>query len=284
MERAIKTIAVIGLGLIGGSFAKALSVTRDYTVIGWDRDDQVTASALEDGSISASAQNRLNTADLCVIGLYPQDTVRYVKDNLTAFRKNAIIMDLCGVKRYIHTELEPLCAERNLRFIGGHPMAGREVSGYMSSSADLFKGASYILTNSQTLSANIFGELKDVLSAAGFTKIIESTPTRHDEIIAYTSQLAHVVSSAYVKSPAADSFDGYSAGSFRDLTRVAKLNEHMWSELFDLNRDFLANEIGEIISHLTAYKHALVNRDTQKLKELLKDGSDIKKRLESESN
>lgn len=276
-------IAVIGLGLIGASMAKALTAAKMHVVGGYDISDDTCRMAADNGDISQIlTPAALAEYDVVLIALYPQDTVAYVLNNIDKFKCGAIVCDLCGVKRIVHHALENTCRERGIRFVGGHPMAGRETSGYSASSAELFRNASMILTPPEWVGNDSVELLRELFVSIGFGKCIVSTPERHDRIIAYTSQLAHIVSNAYVKSPAAESFDGYSAGSFKDLTRVAQLNEIMWSELFLQNGDYLVQEIDEIVLHLSDLRDAIAKRDEITLKSLLKEGSDIKKRIDSQ--
>ena len=191
-----------------------------------------------------------------------------------------MVIDLCGVKGYICGALGPFCAQRGIVFIGGHPMAGREFSGYDAAQPGLFQGASMLLVPTEAGSARQAEAFEPFFRSLGFEKVVVTTAENHDRMIAFTSQLAHVVSNAYVKSPEAEKHDGYSAGSYKDLTRVARLNEGMWSELFLCNREALLDELNGIIGHLEEYRDALEKGDRDGLQRLLKAGSDRKKRID----
>ncbi len=268
----VKKIAIAGLGLIGGSFAKAIKQKTAHEVIGFDSSQDTLDRAFQDEAIDQKGNwNLLKETNILILALYPDSAIQFFKDALPYLSKKTLVVDLCGVKTYIFNQLSPLCKENGLVYIGAHPMAGRECSGYASSLPDLFKGASFILTpgdNADTEAVNGLTELADEL---GFSQCIVTTPEHHDEMIAYTSQLAHVVSASYIKSPRAEFQNGYSAGSYKDMTRVAKLNETMWSELFLENASPLLREIDEMILHLTEYRNAIAKKDRPLLTRLLKD-------------
>ena len=172
--------------------------------------------------------------------------------------------------------IAPIAAANGFAYIGGHPMAGRERSGFTSAKEDLYVGASMILTPDDKTDMPLLETLKDFFLDVGFASLTFSTPEEHDRIIAYTSQLAHIVSSAYVKSPEAQRRRGFSAGSFRDMTRVARLDEDMWTELMLSDADYLVKELGILIENLTAYKTALEEENEQQLHDLLKAGREAK--------
>ena len=272
-------IAVVGLGLIGGSICKALKANTFYHIMGMDKDPEVTKKALETGAIDeAITVDKLGEANLTIVALYPVAIVDFIKENADKFRKGSIVMDICGVKGYIVHTCTPILKEKDVIFIGTHPMAGTEHSGFDYSTADLFNGASFIITPTEDTS-QIAVDLVSTLGACmNFGKVVIATPEQHDANIAYTSQLAHVVSNAYVKSPSLLRADGFSAGSFLDLTRVAYLNEEMWSSLFMCNKDALLYEVNNIINSLTEYRDAMVNDDVDTLRGLLKDGKERKEK------
>ena len=190
--------------------------------------------------------------------------------------KSAILVDLCGVKRTVVAAIAPIAEQHGFAYIGGHPMAGRERGGFTASTEDLYVGASMILTPDKRTDMRLLETLKAFFLDLGFAGLTFSTPEEHDRIIAFTSQLAHIVSSAYVKSPEAQRRRGFSAGSFQDMTRVARLDEDMWTELFLDDEDFLTKELDELIGHLTDYRNALRDRDAQRLHDLLKEGRELK--------
>lgn len=270
-------IGIVGLGLIGGSMAKAIKEMTAHKVYGYDiLESTVLAAEMTksvDGILDADT---LKECDTVIVSLYPYATVDYIQKNAGLFKKGSVVIDCSGVKRNICKKLEPVAQENGFSFIGGHPMAGTQFWGFDSSRSSLFKGASMILAPHGTDIA-VLEKVKELFTSIGFADTTFTTPEDHDRIIAYTSQLAHVVSNAYVKSPTALERKGFSAGSYKDMTRVAKLNENMWTELFLENRDFLADEIDLLIKNLTEYKNALNDNDEQKLMQLLKDGRNTKK-------
>ncbi len=266
-------ICVIGLGLIGGSLCKTIKKHTNHTVYGIDKDPHAVSSALKCGAIDHVGDDKsLENADLSIVCLYPELTVSWICSHAKSFKKGSLVIDVCGIKKEIIVAVSSILEENEVEFIGTHPMAGREFSGFDYSVANLFDNASFIITPTEGTSADKLEMLKSFAKELHFKNIVLSTPEQHDQIIAYTSQLAHVVSSAYVKSPTLDVQAGFSAGSFQDLTRVAKLNEDMWTSLFMLNRESLIPEIDTIIGHLQEYKDALEAKDNAHLCELLKDG------------
>ena len=272
-------IAVIGLGLIGGSICKALKANTFHHIMGIDSNKETLAKALACGAIDeAIDESRLCEANLTIVALYPMTTVEVIKKNADHFRKGSIVIDVCGVKSYIVDACTPVLDERGVIFIGTHPMAGTENSGFDFATADLFAKASYILTPTEN-TPQIAIDLVSTLGACmGFGQVVIATPEQHDANIAYTSQLAHVVSNAYVKSPSLFRADGFSAGSFLDLTRVAKLNEEMWSSLFLCNKKALLNEINTIMDSLAEYRDAMVNDDMDTLRDILRIGRERKEK------
>ncbi len=272
-------IAVVGLGLIGGSICKALKRNTFHNIMGIDTDKETIAKALEQNAIDEEiTPDRLNEASLTIICLYPEAIVDFVKQNADKFKKGTIVADTCGIKEYVVENCTPILEERGVYFVGTHPMAGREFSGFDYSLPDLYKGASYIITPTENTPSLAVDLLSTLASSMGFGKVVISTPEKHDKVIAYTSQLAHVVSNTYVKSPSLLDFNGFSAGSFQDLTRVAKLNEYMWSSLFMCNKKALLEEIDCFIKHFTQYKIAMENDDIDALRELLKNGRILKEK------
>ncbi|MBR4580743.1 MAG: prephenate dehydrogenase [Lachnospiraceae bacterium] len=277
-----KNVAVVGLGLIGGSMAKTIAKRTDAEVFGVNRNRQVSVKAVEEGVLSGiiGEDTNLSDMDLVILGLYPDACIEYVKNHISQFKKGAVIVDCCGTKQKICDALFKLCKQNDVCFVGGHPMAGIEKSGYFNSFDGLFDNASMILCKLNEKSGTEFAddydaayaELKEFFLGLGFGYIKETTPAEHDRVIAYTSQMAHVVSSAYIKSEACKIRYGFSAGSFKDMTRVAFLNETMWTELFLENRDCLLAEMEEFMQHMREYHDALEHRDEEKLCKLLRDG------------
>ena len=286
-------IGIAGLGLIGGSMAKAASAFTDHRVLGFDLDEAVLSAALSDGGIQdVLGEENLPDCDLLLLALYPAASVEYIRSHLERLRPGCLLIDLCGVKQAVMGPMEELLSSpegSKLRYLGGHPMAGKEKSGYENSDRDLFRGASMILVppegRREALEQN--GTLKlaeEFFLSLGFGRITLTTAQEHDRVIAFTSQLAHVVSSAYVKSPTARQHYGFSAGSYKDLTRVARLNETMWTELFLDNRDSLLTEVDGIIQRLTEYRDALADGKRDMLFRLLREGRECKEGIDSYEN
>lgn len=270
-------IGIVGLGLIGGSIAKAIKQNTENTVYGTDLLETIICKAqLMEAIDERLTDDILGECDVVIIALYPKDTIKYIEDHRNQFKKNAIVLDCCGVKEIICHKIQPIAEENEFIFVGAHPMAGIEFSGFEHSQKSLFKNASMILTPQADISIQDMERLKKLWNALGFTNVQISSPKEHDKMIAFTSQLAHVVSSAYIKSPSALDHKGFSAGSYKDLTRVAKLNENMWTELFLLNKENLAMEIDGIISRLEQYSIAIKNENEKDLWNLLKEGTERK--------
>ena len=272
-------IAVVGLGLIGGSFCKSLKKNTFHHIMGLDNNKDTIKKALEQNAIDEEiTPERLGEANLTIICLYPNAILGFVKENAGKFRKGSIVIDSCGVKKSIVDFCTPVLDEHGVIFVGVHPMAGREFSGFDYSTDNLFNDASCIITPSDSTPSLAVDLISTLAGSIGFGKAVISTPEKHDQVIAYTSQLAHIVSNAYVKSPSVLEFNGFSAGSFMDLTRVAKLNENMWTDLFMYNKDALLFELDTIIDNISKYRSALAADDEDKLRELLKDGRILKEK------
>ena len=271
-------IGVAGLGLIGGSLARALADSGKHEVIGLDRNRSSLLAAKMVGAITDEMNEKnIGECDMIFIALYPQATVEFVEIYAEKIKKGAIVTDCGGVKRPICGPCEKLAEENGFIFIGAHPMAGTQFSGFNSSRGNLFKNATMIVTPKENTDIRILEKLRNVLNDAGFGAINFTTPEEHDKVIAFTSQLPHIISNAYVKSHTAVKQKGFSAGSYRDLTRVSKLNEKMWTELFFANKDNLINEIDFLVERLSEYSSALKADDREGLVALLKEGTDSKK-------
>ncbi len=277
-------IGIAGLGLIGGSMAKALRTKTNNRIYGYDINTDVIDEAVSRNIIDRklSAEN-ISQCNLIIIALYPEAAIEFVKSNAEMISKDAIVMDCCGVKRLVCNELQPIADNYGFTFIGAHPMAGLHMSGFAYSSEEMFRNASLVLCPDEKVRNEKIYILKGLFADVGFTNIQIATPEEHDRIIAFTSQLCHIVSNAYVKNDAALLHKGFSAGSYKDLTRVAKLNEHMWTELFLENKDYLAEELDELIINLVKYKEAIIKADAEELCGLLRDGRIRKETIDGEN-
>lgn len=266
-------VGIVGLGLIGGSMAKSIKSRTAHTVWGVDLDEETMTLARLSGAIDGRLTDEaLGRCDLVLVAIRPRAAVDWVRAHAAFIAKSAIVVDLCGVKRGVCAELAPVARGHGFAYIGGHPMAGRERGGFVNSGSDLFLGASMILTPDETTDMRMLETLKAFFTDIGFAGLTFSDPDEHDRIVAYTSQLAHLVSSAYIKSPEAQRRRGFSAGSFHDMTRVAYLDEHMWTELFMADADYLTEQLKILIDHLNEYLGALTARDSGAVLALLRDG------------
>lgn len=270
-------IAVIGLGLIGGSMAKCIKKNTPHTVLGADVDESVLKRArLLDAIDGELTDERLAICDMVLVATWPRAAVEYIRAHAEGFKPGAMVIDLCGVKRAVCEPVWAIAKQHDFTFVGGHPMAGIEYSGFDHANAALFDGASMILTPPAGLPIQTLSELKRFFRLLGFGRVVLTTPENHDRVIACTSQLAHIVSSAYVKSPTGLEHHGFSAGSFKDMTRVARLSESMWTELFLENREPLLGELDTLMDNLRAYREALQAQDAKALCALLREGRELK--------
>ena len=276
------TIGVVGLGLIGGSLCKALGA-NGHRILGWDTDEHVRKYAALTGVIREElTDERVPECDYLFLAVCPGAAVETLRRLAPLIRKETVVCDICGVKRTVCESCFGIAAEYGFTYIGGHPMAGKQFSGIKYADADLFRGATMILVPKEHEDLFVVSRLSDLLRGAGFRSMTITTADKHDEMIAFTSQLAHVVSNAYIKSPTATEHLSYSAGSYRDLTRVARLNETMWTELFLDNADHLGFELDCLIHSLQEYRDAIAAGDAETLCRLLKEGRERKESIDTE--
>lgn len=273
-------VGVVGLGLIGGSMARAYK-QADHTVYAFDLDVRTMGYAMLANIIDGALTDKeLPAIELLFIALYPAASEEYLKQNAQLIPTNCTVIDLCGTKRRICDTGFELAKQYGFTFIGGHPMAGTQYSGIKYSRSNLFKGAPMVIVPPVYDDILLLEHIKKLLAPAGFGSISVTTAAEHDKMIAFTSQLAHVVSNAYVKSETAKAHGGFSAGSYKDMTRVAWLNEKMWTELFMENDDYLSHELELIINSLTEYREAIDSKDSARLQELLRDGRIAKEQVD----
>ena len=276
----MSTVVVFGLGLIGGSFVKAYH-EAGWRVLAHNRSRSVLEFAMLGGEVDGElTKENIGDCDLVLLTVYPEAAVRTLRDFAPYIGKKPLVMDCCGTKRVVCEAAFPMAEEFGFTFVGGHPMAGTQFSGYKYAKADLYKGQPMVVVPPRFDDIYLLDRVKELLAPAGFSGISVTTAEEHDEMIAFTSQLAHVVSNAYVKSPTAKQHHGFSAGSYRDLTRVAWLNAPMWAELFLENRDKLVSELDSLIAHLTAYRDAMEAGDREKLTDLLDEGKRLKEEID----
>ncbi len=279
-------IGIVGLGLIGGSMARAYreysnELCLDFKIFGADKNRSIVSFACLEGTLDGELDPKtLSECDLVFIALYPVAAIEYLEENASAFKTGAVVIDLCGTKSDICRVGFTVAERHSFTFVGGHPMAGTHNSGYKYSRASMFKGAPMVIVPPMFDDITLFGRIKDLLAPARFGKFSFTTAEEHDRMIAFTSQLAHVVSNAYVKSPTAKDHKGFSAGSYKDMTRVAWLNEVMWAELFLENREPLLFEIESMIASLGEYRDALRDGDKVRMTEILKEGRIAKEMID----
>lgn len=273
-------IGVVGLGLIGGSVAKAFKAAG-HTIYACDINSGIIGFAQLEGTVDGELSNmNMDSCDLLLLTATPKASAGYLEDNAVHIAEKTLVIDFCGTKKGICTLGFALASQYGFTFVGGHPMAGLQYSGYKYSKATLFNGASFIMVPPVHDDINLYDRVKQVLMPLGFKKFVVTTADFHDRMIAYTSQMCHVVSNAFIKSPSAKLHKGYSAGSFRDFTRVSRLNEAMWTELFLENKEHLLDELDLLIASLQEYRDAMVADDAGTLCRLLRDGRVAKEESE----
>lgn len=274
-------VGIAGLGLIGGSLAKAYKAAGDHTVYAHDIDTSVVDLAKIAGAVDGELDlSTVPQCDLILVALYTGAAIDYIRKIAPYVSKECVVVDCCGTKARVCEEGFKCAEEYGFIYAGGHPMAGTQYSGFKHSRANLFKGASMIIVPSRFDDINLTQRIKDLLMPAGFGRITVTTADEHDRMIAFTSQLPHVVSNAFIKSPTAQSHKGFSAGSYKDLTRVAWLNENMWTELFFEDREHLLFELDTVIDSLCEYRDALRDGDCERMTELLREGRICKEKVD----
>lgn len=276
----VMVVGIVGLGLIGGSAAKAFKAAG-HTIYAYDINESVTGFARLEGVVDAelSADN-ICLCDILLLTATPKASAEYLEKNSASIASKTLVMDFCGTKSVICSLGFALSKKYGFTFVGGHPMAGLQFSGYKYSKPTLFNGASFILVPPVHDDIALLDRVKQALMPLGFKKFVVTTADFHDKMIAYTSQMCHVVSNAFIKSPSAKQHKGYSAGSFRDFTRVSRLNEGMWTELFLENKEHLLAELDLLINSLAEYRDAIVADDADTLRGLLRDGRIAKEETE----
>lgn len=272
-------IAVIGLGIIGGSFCKAIKKYTDHYVIGINRTPETAQKALNVGAIDEiGSPEALSKADLVILTMYPQADIDYIRKNGCYIKKGAVVTDASGIKSAICPLLKELAQKYGFVFVGSHPMAGKEKNGFDVSDSELYKSASFIITPCGAEQKYV-DMLSDFAKSIGFEMIKITTPEEHDRMIAFTSQLPHVLACAYVLSPCCPNHKGFSAGSYRDVSRVANINSRLWSELFLENKEPLVKELDILVENITKISDAIKSENTGELADLLEQGHKVKESL-----
>mgnify|MGYP004703016177 FL=1 len=266
------TVGIAGLGLIGGSLAKAYHEAGER-VLAYNRSRSVLDFAVMSGAVDGelTAEN-ISECDILLLAMYPEAVIDYFREMAPHIGKSTVVMDCGGTKRKVCEACFAAAREYGVTFIGGHPMAGTHNSGFKYARANLFHGAPMVMVLPDPDDVELLEHAEKLLAPAGFGKFSITTAEKHDEMIAFTSQMAHVISNAYIKSPTAGQHKGFSAGSYRDMTRVAWLNPDMWAELFLENRDNLINEIDCFMRSMQQYRDALADGSRQELVQLLDEG------------
>ena len=272
------TVGILGLGLIGGSLARAYAIAG-HTVFAGEKDESMLSFAMLAGAVHGKLdENTIPKCDLLLLAVYPEASITWLEENAPSVSRDALVIDCCGVKREICERCFPLATRYGFTFVGGHPMAGSQFSGFKYSRATLFKGAPMVLVPPVFDDMMLLDRVKEALAPCEFGRFSVSTAEEHDKMIAFTSQMPHIVSNAFIKSPTAQNHKGFSAGSYKDMTRVAWLNPQMWAELFLENREFVLEELEFYINSLNAYRQAIEDSDMNTLVDLLEEG---KKRKEA---
>ena len=270
-------VGIVGLGLIGGSFAKAYAA-EGHKVLALDKDEQIVQFAMLDGAVDGIlTKDNIGECDLILVCVYPQAAIEFMNEFGESIGTKPVVIDCCGTKRTIVEKGMEIAKKYEFLYVGGHPMAGTQYSGFKYSRANLYHRAPMVIVPPRYDDMALLQKIKDILSPAGFGKITVAKADEHDEMIAYTSQLAHIVSNAYIKSPTARAHKGMSAGSYKDMTRVAWLNPQMWTELCMENREYLMKEMDILIDSLNEYQKALKENDSETLMRLFDEGRKIKK-------
>lgn len=274
------TVGILGLGLIGGSMARAYA-KAGHTVLACEKDTSMLAFAELSGAVHGTLdENSIPMCNLILLAIYPAGSAGWLENHAHLVSQNALVMDLCGIKREICDRCFPLAERYGFTFIGGHPMAGSHFSGFKYSRSNLFQGAPMVMVPPRFDDMQLLDWAKQMLSPCNFGSFSVTTAAEHDQLIAFTSQMPHIVSNAFIKSPTALNHKGFSAGSYKDMTRVAWLNPQMWAELCMENRDNMLLELDTYIQNLQAYRNALADQDLDALAQLLDEGKRRKEEVD----
>lgn len=273
-------VGVLGLGLIGGSLARAYA-KAGHTVVSCDLDEDIQTFAELAGVVHRQlTKETISDCDVILLSIFSDAAAKWLEQNAKYVSKDALIIDCCGIKEAICSRCFPLAEQYGFTFVGGHPMAGSHNSGFKYSRSNLFQGAPMVLVPPRFDDPDLLQRVKDALAPCGFKSYSVTTATAHDEMIAFTSQMPHIISNAFIKSPTAKSHKGFSAGSYKDLTRVAWLNPKMWAELFLSNKKNVLNELNILINSLNQYKQAIELNDFECLTALLDEGKRRKEEVD----
>ena len=273
-------VGILGLGLIGGSLARAYSLAG-HTVYVRNRDESMLSFAVLSGAADGKLdETTIPKCDLILLAIYPGGSASWLEENARLISKEALVIDCCGIKKEVCQRCFPVAERYGFTFVGGHPMAGSQFSGFKYSRASLFKGAPMVLVPPRYDDMELLQRVQDSLAPCEFGMFSVTTAEQHDQMIAFTSQMPHILSNAFIKSPTAKSHKGFSAGSYKDLTRVAWLNAPMWAELFLENRENVLSELDFYIDSLRAYRDAIDAREEETLIALLEAGKKRKEEVD----
>ena len=273
-------VGILGLGLIGGSLARAYAL-EGHTVYAIQRNEAMLSFAMLAGAVHGKLnEETIPKCDLILLAIYPDGSASWLEKNAHLISKGALVLDCCGVKQEICARCFPVAEQYGFTFVGGHPMAGSQFSGFKYSRADLFSGAPMVLVPPVFDDIALLQRVKDALDPCHFGFFSVTTAEEHDKLIAFTSQMPHILSNAFIKSPTALKHKGFSAGSYKDLTRVAWLNPQMWAELFLENRDNVLFELDYYIESLKQYQQAIRDEDMDALVQLLDEGRKRKEEVD----
>ena len=273
-------VGILGLGLIGGSLARAYAL-EGHTVYAQETDEQILSFAILSGAVHAPLdEERIAECELILLAIYPDGSASWLKNHAPQISPSALVLDCCGIKQEVCARCFPLAEKYGFTFVGGHPMAGTQFSGFKYSRATLFRGAPMVLVPPVFDDISLLERVKEALKPCGFGSFSVTTAEDHDKMIAFTSQMPHILSNAYIKSPTALNHKGFSAGSYKDLTRVAWLNAPMWAELFLENRENVLFELDTYLNSLNAYRQAVADGDFDRLAELLEEGKKRKEEVD----
>lgn len=274
------TVGILGLGLIGGSLARAYAKSGNVVLASEVNETMFSFAQLAGVVSDRLCEENIQNCDLILLAIYSGGSAAWLEENARFISKNALVIDCCGIKEEICKRCFPLADKYGFTFVGGHPMAGSHFSGFKYSRSNLFQGAPMVLVPPRFDDPELLEQIKIALSPCGFGSFSVTTAQEHDAMIAFTSQMPHIVSNAYIKSPTATQHRGFSAGSYKDLTRVAWLNPQMWAELFLSNKDNILNELRFYIDSLESYKTAIENNDMDLLIQLLDEGRKRKEEVD----
>ena len=274
------TVGILGLGLIGGSLARAYAIAGHTVYVSVRNESMLSFAQLAGAVHGPLTPENMAECDLILLAIYPDGSATWLENNAQYIDPKTLVIDCCGIKREICRRCFPLAEKYGFTFVGGHPMAGSQFSGFKYSRADLYKGAPMVLVPPRFDNIDLLDRCKKALEPCEFGSFSVTTAEDHDRMIAFTSQMPHILSNAFIKSPTALNHKGFSAGSYKDLTRVAWLNAPMWAELFLENKDFTLNELDIYIKNLTAYRDALAQDDLETLTTLLEEGKRRKEEVD----